>query len=112
LARVVKYVPAEVVSAYTLLFAPLTSLDIPHDYRPTAAALLIAIFLLVTIAYIWTNAPEGTMRRAHLFVAPLAFLAWAYPISSALLEGWFVGWVAFIAQAVVIALSLFIKPQE
>lgn len=111
--RVVKYVPAEVVSAYTLLFSALVAMKLPPNQRPELVAVgLIGVFVIVTIAYIGTKTPPGATRKAHLLVSPLSFIAWSYPISSALLGEWFIGLASFVLQAVVVALSLFVKPRD
>jgi hypothetical protein len=112
LARIAKYIPGEVVSAYTLLFSGLTAFKLAPNESLWAALAMIAIFLVVTIVYVATRTPRGPVRTAHLIVSPLAFLAWAYPISSSLLGTWFVGLVAFFGQAILIALSIMIVPQE
>lgn len=109
-ARIAKYVPAEVLGPFTLLFTILASLQVSSDQRQWAAVGLIVLFLLVTIAYIVMKAPEGEIRKAHLFVSPLAFIVWAYPISSSALGNWFAPLAAFAGQAIVIALSIFIRP--
>uniref|UniRef100_B0T713 Uncharacterized protein n=1 Tax=Caulobacter sp. (strain K31) TaxID=366602 RepID=B0T713_CAUSK len=112
LSRVVKYVPTEVVAAFTLLFTALVSLGVTADQAKLAASGLIAVFFVVTILHVARDAPKGVVRQAHLVVSPLSFLAWAYPISSAMLGGWFVPLASFFAQAIVIALALVIKPSE
>jgi hypothetical protein len=109
--RVVKYVPAEVVAAYTLLFTALVTLNLPVGQSPWAAVGLIVLFCVVTIGYV-ANRTIGKVRQAHLIVSPLAFLAWAYPISSAVLGDLFFPLAAFVAQAIVIALSIIIAPRE
>jgi hypothetical protein len=70
------------------------------------------VFFVVTIVYVAMNAPKGKSRTAHLIVSPVAFLAWAYPISAAALGAWFIGFVAFSAQVVIVTLSVFITPAE
>ena len=72
---------------------------------------LIALFLIVTIVYLARFGPTGPSKKAHLLVSPMAFLAWAYPISSALLGNLFIGLVALGAQAFVIALAIMIIPK-
>lgn len=110
LGRIAKYVPGEVVSAFTVLFSGLVAMKLDAPSARLSAVALIVIFLIVTIAYIATRAPAGAVRKAHLLVSSLAFLAWAYPISSSLIGDWFVGLVSFFAQAVVIALSIVVAP--
>lgn len=111
IARITKYIPAEVLSAYTILFTLLVSMELLQSERQIAAFGLMALFLIATIGYIWKKADKGAVRNAHLVVSPLAFLAWAYPISSSIIgEEFFYPLLAFAGQAVVIALSIFIKP--
>ncbi len=111
LGRIAKYVPAEIVSPYTMLFSamvPLARAELEPAYQPLVPAGLIVLFLVATILYVH-HETKGPVRKAHLIVSPLAFLAWAYPISSALLGRWFDGLAALSAQALVIALSLMLK---
>jgi hypothetical protein len=108
LERIARYVPAEIISPYTMLFAAFVSLvkgRITAEYWPLVPAALMFLFFIATIAYVWRET-SGAVRRVHLIVSPLAFLAWAYPISSALLGDWFDGIVALSAQAIVICLSI------
>lgn len=112
LDRIVKYVPAEVVSVYIMLFSLLASISMTDAQKPLVAMSLMALFLACTFFYVWTRSPPGPSRKAHLLVSPLAFLAWAYPLSSALLGSYFVGLVAFAGQALVVAISIFVAPRE
>jgi hypothetical protein len=108
LGRIAKYVPAEIVSAYTMLFGVMVSQvqgKLSEANQHWSALALIALFFLVTIIYV-SKETDGAVRKVHLIVSPLAFLAWSYPISSALLGNWFYGLGAFALQAIVIALSL------
>lgn len=111
-SRIVKFIPAEVIGTFTLLFTLLSSMEGSPEYRPEAAGSLILLFLIVTIAYIARKAKKEhkNVQRAHYLVSPIAFLAWAYPISSSSLGDWFVPLVAFALQAIVLALSIFIRP--
>lgn len=110
IARIAKYVPSEVLGIFTLLFTILASLQVSDIERQYASVGLIFVFFIATVVYITQRAPEGKVRRAHLIVSPLAFIAWSYPISGAALDTWFLPLVAFSGQAIVMALSIFIKP--
>jgi hypothetical protein len=70
---------------------------------------LIVLFLILTLIYV-ARSTTGSVRTAHLIVSPFAFVAWAYPISSSILGDFFIGFVAFVLQVIVLVLSLFIKP--
>jgi len=107
--RIVLYVPTEIVAVFTMLLTAAVSISIKDEHRPYLGAGLIIFFLIITIAYIIKNAPADS-RNAHLLVSPLAFVAWAYPISSSILGSWFVPVGAFALQAVVLAMSIFIRP--
>lgn len=108
LARIVKYVPTEVIAIYTAATGALTGANAP--------LISIVILGLVAVGAIsavtWRSAPDPNVRIAHLIVSNAAFLAWAYPISSPLLGDLFVGWVSAVAQAVVLLLALAIVPQK
>lgn len=112
LGRITKYIPAEILSGYTALFTLLISMSLLDKSKELAALGLMAMFFATTVAYIWFKAGTGNVRKAHLIVSPVAFLAWAYPISSALIESYFVPLLAFGGQVIAIALSIFIKPVE
>lgn len=112
LARIVKYVPAEILAAFTMLFSVAATLNLDAPTARWTAVALIGAFLVATVAFLLTRAPQGRVRKAHLIVSPIAFIAWAYPISSSLLGDWFLGLVAFAFQAVVVLLSIFIVPTE
>ena len=112
LKRIAKYVPAEILTGYTGLFAMLAALNVAETQKQWAAVGLIVIFVIVTIMYIRRNAPSGSVRQAHSIVSPIAFVALAYPISSSALLDWYLPIFAFFGQVIVIALSYFIKPVE
>ncbi|RYE61345.1 MAG: hypothetical protein EOO82_02055 [Oxalobacteraceae bacterium] len=111
LARIAKYVPAEIVSVYTLIITGLTAAKATPEHIRMAAIGLIVFFLLVTVGYIWRSA-TGASRTAHYIVSPIAFVAWAYPISSAALGDFFWPLAALLLQALVLGLSIVIAPRE
>lgn len=112
LNRIAKYVPTEILACYTCLFTVLVSMQLIASEQIWASFALIGLFFIVTIIYIWKNAGAGSVRTCHMIVSPLAFLAWAYPISSALLGDYYYPLAAFFGQAVIIAMSLFFKPVD
>lgn len=111
-ARLVKYVPADIIAIYTSAIGGIIS------YKPDAATAqwiavgLIAFFFLGTIAYFLFRAPKGVVRNAHLVASPIAFLALAYPIAAQLLGHWFIGYVAIIGQAIAAFFAGIVAPEE
>jgi len=113
LDRIVKYVPTEIVAAYTLLYTALLSIGESDEIKLYVGLGFIALFFIVTIIYILRFNKDPVSRTAHLVVSPLAFLAWVYPISSDILgDDLFKGFIALILQGVVIALSIVFLPKE
>ncbi|MCF4099515.1 hypothetical protein [Maritalea mediterranea] len=110
--RIAKYVPAEILAGFTALYSALIAMALSDNEKLIGAAILIALFFIVTIFYVIKNTPDNASKKAHLAVTPLAFLAWSYAISSAVLGDYYLPLFAFIAQAVVIALSIIVKPGE
>jgi hypothetical protein len=109
--RYVKYVPAEIVAPFTGLMGIAATLSLDSRTAQSTGVILILLFLGVTFVRV-RRAPAGIVRRAHLIAAPVAFLAWAYPISSALLRDWFVGLISLLLQAIAVGLALAIAPHE
>lgn len=110
--RIAKYVPAEILAGFTALYSALIAMALSDNEKLIGAAILIAVFFATTIAYIIKYTPDNASRKAHLAVTPLAFLAWSYAISSAVLGDYYLPLFAFAAQVVVIALSIMVKPGE
>ena len=110
--RVVKYIPAEVLVAYTALISGLGATDINEEQQLLLAALLMGVFFIATVVRVCTGAPEGGVRRAHLVVSPIAFLAWSYSISAWALGSWFFPAAAFALVAVTVGLSIMLVPKE
>ena len=110
--RIVKYIPAEVLVAYMALITGLGALGITGERQSQLAALLMGVFLVATVVLVRAEAPEGGgVRRAHLVVSPIAFLAWSYSISACVLGGWFLPAVAFVLVALAVGLSIMLVPK-
>jgi len=112
LGRITKYIPAEILSGYTMLFTLLVSMELLDKEKELATLGVIALFFIITIVYILTKAGTGKIRKAHLIVSPVAFLAWSYPISSSLIASYFHPLIAFGGLALTVALSIFVRPVE
>ena len=110
--RIVKYIPAEVLVGYTGLITMLGALGVADARRSSLAAFLMGVFFVVTFVLVATRAPkEGRVRRSHLIVSPLAFVAWSYPISACLLQSLFLPALAFVLLATTVAVSLVVAPR-
>lgn len=117
--RIAKYIPGEIISAYTMIYGLLVSYnggaisETQGDSQNIVVAtiIVILIFFVVNIVYLQRN-PNQYSRRAHYFVSSVAFVAWVYPISSALLGSLFHGLIAILLQAAAIALALAVDPKE
>lgn len=110
--RIAKYIPGEIVSVFTMLIGVAATLTVPPETQRVTALVLIAASFVATIVYVRHEAPAGAVRQAHLWLSPLAFLAWAYPISGAMLGEWFNALYSFFAQAFVVLLSLLVAPAD
>jgi|GEM_PF-3735981 len=117
--RIARYIPGEIISAYTMVYGLLVSYnggaisEADGDSQSIMMTTLavIAIFFVVNFLYLKSN-PNQYSRRAHYFVSSIAFIAWVYPISSALLGSLFHGLIAILLQATAIALALIVDPKE
>jgi hypothetical protein len=108
LERIVKYVPTEIIAIYTAVIGLLVS----AGSAPRAAVLgLAAVALAAIVVVIIRGTDDPNVRNAHLLVSPFAFVAWAYPISSALLGDWFIGWLSAVMQGAVLLLGYAIDPK-
>ncbi len=96
---------------YTMAVGSLVSSSVDKPTLQKISVALIAVFLVATIAYFALRAPKP-VRLAHLILSPMAFMALAYPIGAPLLDTWFVGWIATLAQIFVALLAWLIAPTE
>ena len=110
--RLTKYVPAEIVSIYTIAIAGIISSKPDSSITPWIALVLIVIFCLGTLIYVWKKWPAGVVRNASIVASPIAFLAWAYPLGAPLLGRWFVGYVAIGGQAIAALVAWLLAPEE
>ena len=110
--RLTKYVPAEIVSIYTIAIGGLVSSKPDDAIAPWIAVGLMVLFFAATVIFVAVKAPLGVVRKAHLVASPVAFLAWGYPLAAPLLGSWFVGWVAIVGQTVAALLAWLLAPTE
>jgi hypothetical protein len=98
LEKIIKYIPAEIIAAYTALIGYLSlgpNSEIPPHYK---SYYLIVLFILLLITPIWTfyavidndDPPDPIKRKKkalfHSCVASTAFLIWVYALGNPLLR--------------------------
>jgi hypothetical protein len=110
--RIVKYVPTELVAAFTMLMTSISMIPGADLTRKIIALVIILVFFGCTYAYVALKIPAGQPKTAHFVIMPFALLAWAYPISSSMLGGWFNGFIATGLQGLVVLLSIFFPITE
>jgi hypothetical protein len=108
--RIVKYVPAEIVSIYTLIVQTAATIKADAAQLRSVVIWLFIIFFVGTAVYEWRFAPRD-VRVVHAIVSPLAFAAWAYAISGSLVPDLFVPVYSLAATAVVLLLSVIVVPK-
>ena len=111
-ARLVKYLPADIVAIYTTAVAGIVSSKPDVSVRPWIALGLIVVFVAGTFVYFLKKAPPGVVRDAHLIASPIAFLALSYPLAAPLLGDWFVGYIAIVGQAIAALVAWLLEPEQ
>ena len=112
LTRIVKYVPTELVATFTMVVSLMSAIPGSDTTRKIVVLVFIGVFFAATYAYVAFRMPAGKPKVAQYVVSPFAFLAWAYPISAAMLGDLFNGFVAASLQAAVLLLSIFFPVEE
>lgn len=110
--RIVKFVPTELVAAFTMLMTSISMIPGEVLTRQIIALVIILVFFGSTYAYVALKIPAGQPKIAHFVIMPVALLAWAYPISTSMLGTWFNGFVATGLQGLVVLLSIFFPIKE
>ncbi len=98
LETIIKYIPSEIVAAYTALLGYLSlkaNAEIPDHYK---TYYLIVFFILLLITPVWTyfavidnnDPPDPIIRRKkaffHAAIASVAFIIWVYALGNVLLK--------------------------
>jgi hypothetical protein len=109
--RLVKYLPAELLALYTGAVSMVAAAKPPPVAGPWIGFGLMLVGLIGTVVYFANRAPAA-VKSAHLIASPVAFVAWSYAVSSPLLAGFYIGWVAALAQGVSAILAWVLAPVE
>jgi hypothetical protein len=85
--RVAKYVPAEVIAAYlALLPVVIQGTTADTTERTVFLAIIFAIGLIFTPAYLWRYPGEKSVKKLQIGVSTAAFVIWAYSIPEGLFD--------------------------
>ena len=115
--RVAKYIPAEIVAAYTAMVNLIDSATSHPHLKETALAAFLFCLILVPIYYYALRIPTDPKKAtfAQMAIATVSFIIWAYALG----KGFFVyaGWydslysgLALIAYSLLVGLYVPTKP--
>jgi hypothetical protein len=116
--RLVKYIPAEIISGYMLLSGIATAASQTSNLRMAAAWGLFWLGFVLTPLYLWKVGKPTGVQWWHLPISTISFALWAYALggpfeTSKLLgygyEKWF---AAFLAGAFSWAIALIWSPED
>lgn len=115
-ARLVKYVPSELLAPYTALVGA-AKVSLPEGSHVGIGFGLIALYLATVVLMVIfrldpTKATTTDQRLKHLVVSPLAGLTFAYPIATPLLGDLVNGFVVIFLTVLASALATFVIPKE
>ncbi|MEI9939282.1 MAG: hypothetical protein WDO69_18835 [Pseudomonadota bacterium] len=104
ITRLVKYIPAEVISGYTMLSGIVAGVAPPNSpLKEFAGWAVFAIFTGLTPIYLWKVGRPTGVQWWHLPISTVSFVLWAYalggPFTSAKIfglayESWFAALLA------------------
>lgn len=115
LAKVVKYIPGEIVAAFVATEGILSSADVPKE-----AVMWIVVGLLVVLTPVWTlvatNAPGKPKPIFQAVAATFAFVVWVFALGGPFVfQPWYnpaYGSLALIFATLIIPLAenIFVRP--
>jgi len=114
LARIAKYVPAEVLAFFTIWTqaAATSANDKVVLWAAVGGGVLGALFTIFYFGKFFPNVPPEA-RKAHMWVSTLAFIVYAYTIAgSAIPEVYFKPGIALGATALVTLISSVVVPTQ
>lgn len=111
LTRFVKYVPSEVIAAYTALVGA-AAVFRSEGVQTGLGFGLLGLLVVLVVLYVFVKLPAGEVRKAHLIVSPVAALAFGYPLAGALLGEYVNGFVVVALQVLAWGLGTFVVPKS
>ena len=120
IGRLVKYIPAEIISGYTLLSGLVDGASQHSSLRVPAAWGIFVLGLILTPLYLWKTYHPTGVQRWQLLISTISFAVWAYALGGPFklgepiipgypYEGWF---AALLAGAFSWGIALVWKPVE
>lgn len=85
-ARVVKYIPAEVVAAWitvSSLMKPSSTTTPPPEPDYTVMWIVFAVFLVLTALWTWrtTQVPGAPVAKTQILISMVSFAVWVFALS-------------------------------
>lgn len=80
LGRLVKYIPAEVLSGYLFLSGLIGAAGPQSNLRTPGAWLLFVVGLVLTPVYLWKIGKPIGVQWWHLPISTISFVLWAYAL--------------------------------
>lgn len=118
LGRLVKYIPAEIISGYMLLSGIIAGASDASTKRQPAAWVLFWFGVILTPLYLWKVGKPDGVQWWHLPISTVSFVVWAYALGGPFegvnlfgyeYEKWF---AAFLAGAFNWGIALLWDPKE
>jgi hypothetical protein len=117
LGRLLKYIPAEVISGYMTLGGLLQAANSSSPLYPVASWSLLVLGTIVTPLYLWRVGNPKGIQWVHLPISTISFVLWAYALGGPFesvqfvhgikYERWF---ATFVAGAFTWVIALVWKP--
>jgi hypothetical protein len=118
IGRLVKYIPAEIISGYMLLSGIVTAASQTSNLRIPAAWGLFWLGFLLTPLYLWKIGKPTGVQWWHLPISTISFALWAYALGGPFETSNFLGYqyekwfAAFLAGAFSWVIALIWNPEE
>lgn len=100
--RLLKYIPAELVSTFTACVAACAAMGFSEDVVLIILIAIALVFCLLIIFFtkkLFGDQIPNESEKAHRIASNVAFLAWGYSVSGAALPSYYNGGIALLGMA-------------
>jgi hypothetical protein len=80
IGRLIKYIPAEIISGYMLLSGLVQSASASSPLRTPSSWTIVALGVVLTPFYLWKVGRPSGVRWWQLPISTVSFLLWAYAL--------------------------------